>query len=49
MLIQSFQNIPFYTSPNSDFLSELEGEVDTKIVAFGREIFFTIFLFLGLD
>lgn len=49
MLIQSFQNIPFYASTNSELSSELEREVDTKIVAFGREISFTICSFLGLD
>lgn len=46
MLMQSFQNIPFYTSPNSELSSELEREVDTKTEAFDREIFFTICLFL---
>lgn len=49
MLIQSFQNVPFYTSPTSGFPSELKREVDTKIVAFDREIFFAIYSCLGLD
>jgi len=48
MLIQSFENVPFYTVPNSEFSLELEKEVDTKIVGFDREVFFTIHMFLGL-
>lgn len=40
MLIQSFQDVPFLKSPNSEFLSKLEREVDTKIVEFGKVVFF---------